>query len=361
MNANSEELDEYTLAVRARDGDRNALSELVTRLRGPLFAAAYSERRHYEDARDAVADAVLRICRNIGGLRDPAQARAWMLRIARNEARRLRPTPLPLPEGTPSSPGPPSLLRLDVERALRSLPADTASAVALFYLDGLGVREIAARLDRPEGTVKYWLHRGRTRLHQALEGYAPMTNPMNPVPPPVAETPWNAAIVSSDLLPEQLRAMTAEMQAAGWNEIHHLSHPAVLGRGANGGLPEALTDCQCIVLDEFVGGRSAFELSVLWRSTEAGRRLAILLLIAGRDRPAETENTILASGKAFSPSCFIGDRPAETENTILAAYLAGFDMLLTKPYAPGEIESFTRRIRQVQEETAHPVPVAPGG
>lgn len=332
MNTNPEESEEYTLAVRARDGERDALGELITRLHGPLFAVAFAELHHYEDARDAVADAVLRICRNIGGLRDPAQARAWMLRIARNEARRRRPLPSLRTdaEAVSDSFTMPSLLRLDVERALRSLPTDTASAIALFYLDGLSVAEIAAQLGRPAGTVKYWLHRGRVHLNHSLEGYTPMKMPdalTAPTVVPLPETWGDAAIVSSEIPEERLHEMTGEIRAAGWQNVRHLSDPSVLGRGADGYLPVALTGCRLIVLDEFVGGRSAFELSVLWRAAQEGRNAAILLLIAGRDKPEETENTVLV------------------------AYLAGFDMLLTKPYAPGEIESFTRRIRQVQNGT----------
>src|SRR5919197_1010611 len=51
--------DEYELALRARDGDREALSELLERARLRLFALAYAEFGHYEDAQDVVAAAVL--------------------------------------------------------------------------------------------------------------------------------------------------------------------------------------------------------------------------------------------------------------------------------------------------------------
>ena len=44
------ETNKYALAKRARDGDRQALSELIERLRKPLFGMAYAELRHYEDA-----------------------------------------------------------------------------------------------------------------------------------------------------------------------------------------------------------------------------------------------------------------------------------------------------------------------
>ena len=70
--------DEYELACRAREGDREALSELVERERLRLFALAYAELRHYEDAQDVVASALLRICRHVGELREPERVRAWM-------------------------------------------------------------------------------------------------------------------------------------------------------------------------------------------------------------------------------------------------------------------------------------------
>src|SRR5437667_527879 len=46
------ELKEYELALRARDGDRDALAQLVERTRLPLFQLAYADLRHYDDAQD---------------------------------------------------------------------------------------------------------------------------------------------------------------------------------------------------------------------------------------------------------------------------------------------------------------------
>src|ERR687888_30722 len=84
------EPDEYELALRARDGDREALAALAERTRLRLFALAYAELRHYEDAQDAVASALLRICLHIHELRQPERIRGWMQRIVLNEAHRLR-------------------------------------------------------------------------------------------------------------------------------------------------------------------------------------------------------------------------------------------------------------------------------
>src|ERR671939_452702 len=84
------EQSEYELALRARDGDREALAELVERTRLRLFALAYAELRHYEDAQDAVAAALLQVCLHVGELRQPERIRAWMQSIVRNEVRQLR-------------------------------------------------------------------------------------------------------------------------------------------------------------------------------------------------------------------------------------------------------------------------------
>src|SRR5262245_61593755 len=92
--------DEYELAQRARNGDLQALAQLVDQTRLGLFRIAYAELRHYEDAKDAVASSLLRVCLHIHELRDPATIRAWMNSIVRNEVRRLRRVPchLRLPE-----------------------------------------------------------------------------------------------------------------------------------------------------------------------------------------------------------------------------------------------------------------------
>src|SRR5258708_1333785 len=168
------------MGMQAREGDRQALAELVERTRLRLFALAFAELRHYEDAQDAVAAALLQICRHVKELREPERARAWMQSIVRHEVQRLRrraSVSLVSLEGAPEplDGAQPSLLRLDIERALRRLPGDQARAIQMFYLDELSVREIGRRLGRAEGTITSWLHRGRRNLAAQMEDYAPMT------------------------------------------------------------------------------------------------------------------------------------------------------------------------------------------
>src|SRR5207247_2838027 len=134
----------------------------------------YAELGHYEDAQDAVAAALLQICRHVTELRDPASVRAWMQSIVRNEARRLRRGPDTAVVGLDEAElrwedDGQSLLRLDIERALRRLPGEQARALRLFYLEELSISEIARTVGRSEGTVKSWLHRARRHLATEME------------------------------------------------------------------------------------------------------------------------------------------------------------------------------------------------
>jgi RNA polymerase sigma-70 factor, ECF subfamily len=52
---------------------------------------------------------------------------------------------------------------------LLTLPPSLRSAVVLRHVDGLSYPDLAAALDRPEGTVKAQVHRGLTRLRKAYE------------------------------------------------------------------------------------------------------------------------------------------------------------------------------------------------
>src|SRR5215831_19341165 len=57
---------------------------------------------------------------------------------------------------------------VDVRALIEALPARLRSAFLLHYYAGFGVREVAAMLGRPEGTVEADLHHARNRLKAAL-------------------------------------------------------------------------------------------------------------------------------------------------------------------------------------------------
>jgi RNA polymerase sigma factor (sigma-70 family) len=269
------ERQETELARLAREGDREALTDLVERTRVRLFAIAYAELRHYEDAQDAVAAALLQICRHVGELREPERVRAWMQRIVRNEVRRLRRRPAALslsPEEreAPAADGGDLLLRLDIERALRRLPWSEARTLRLYYVDDLSTREIAYQIGTPEGTVRSWLHRGRRRLIHEMEGYEPMT-PRAKTTPEAAKPSRTAALIHVDLDPSLVESLTEALQVGGYSA--RVITPADLPR-----LHESLRGCQMVVLDEGSTGNSAFEYLVHLRADPATRELPVNVL-----------------------------------------------------------------------------------
>jgi RNA polymerase sigma-70 factor (ECF subfamily) len=62
--------------------------------------------------------------------------------------------------------------REDVARLLRCLEGlepERRQIVRLAYLDGMSREALAKQFDRPEGTIKTWLHRSLAQLKGCLE------------------------------------------------------------------------------------------------------------------------------------------------------------------------------------------------
>ena len=83
---------------------------------------------------------------------------------------------------------------VDVRALIEALPPRLRAAFLLHHYAGFGVREVAAMLGRPEGTIKADLHHARVRLKAALAGYrgsssAPGRRLARPVSPLAAADP----------------------------------------------------------------------------------------------------------------------------------------------------------------------------
>jgi RNA polymerase sigma-70 factor, ECF subfamily len=131
----------------------------------------YSQR----DAEDAVQEAFARAWRNRLSCRTPAAPLAWLVQITRREALRIRQrsrpaTPLDAAESSAAEQAgtEETLERVDVRRALDSLPAEDRVLLMLRYGEDMTQPRVAEVLDLPEGTVKVRLHRLRNRLRGEL-------------------------------------------------------------------------------------------------------------------------------------------------------------------------------------------------
>jgi RNA polymerase sigma-70 factor (ECF subfamily) len=170
-------VDQRGLVERARGGDHDAFTTLVDVSIARLDTAARLVLRDPELARDAVQDTLIRVWRDLPGLRDPDRFDAWLHRLLINAcldlARRRRRRPIEVDLtliDMPSAADPASDVadRAILDDALRHLePKHRAVVVMHFYL-GMPLPEVAASLSIPVGTAKSRLHYSLASLRASM-------------------------------------------------------------------------------------------------------------------------------------------------------------------------------------------------
>lgn len=185
--------DDASLTIALADDLDGTFERLVRAHQDRLYSIALRLLGDAPDAEEAAQDAFVRAYRAMGRyeperIRD-LQLRPWLATIVLNLCRsRLSRRPAavrrqvsldgPLPgdlepraEET-RGPAAVSARRTAAEgwaNLLLTLPPAYRSAVVLRHVDGLSYPELAAALDRPEGTVKAQVHRGLAMLRTAFE------------------------------------------------------------------------------------------------------------------------------------------------------------------------------------------------
>lgn len=163
--------------------DEQAFERMAGEYAGRLYAVAYRMLGHRADAEDAVQRALLK-CYAARATYSPRWAvSTWLYRALTNvcidELRRRRVRQADDPDGgraaAPSTPprdrgaGQPIIERLDVARALATVPREARLLLALRYVDGLDYGELAKVRGISVNTVKSQLRRGKAILKKALE------------------------------------------------------------------------------------------------------------------------------------------------------------------------------------------------
>jgi RNA polymerase sigma-70 factor (ECF subfamily) len=172
------EVGEGELLARVRGGDGAAYGELVGRYglvaqRTAVFLGAGA------DADDVVQEAFVKAYRALGGFREGAAFRPWLLRIVANETRnavrargrRVRREQLAAPLDVVLDPADEAVSlerRTELLAAVRALPDPMRLVVTCRYLLDLDEQETAVVLGWPRGTVKSRLHRALGRLREAM-------------------------------------------------------------------------------------------------------------------------------------------------------------------------------------------------
>ena len=174
-------MDQRELIDRAKRGDHDAFAELVDGALRRLDAAARLILRDPDLAQDAVQESLIRAWRDLPGLRDPERFDAWLNRLTVNACldlvrrRRRRPIEVELsPIDSMNVPDHSGVFaqRELVDAALRRLDPGHRAVVALHYLLGMPLREVAASLGIPYGTAKSRLHYALTAMREGAQAGA---------------------------------------------------------------------------------------------------------------------------------------------------------------------------------------------
>ncbi len=171
-------MDEYDLAQRATQGDREAFGELVALHQAGVYNVAYRMLGERREAEDATQETFLRAFRAIQTLDPERPPGAWLKKIAvnicLNRLERRGTLTLEDDEVLPANdPGPESQTiareqnRL-IRAALLSLPARYRAAIELRHYQELSYIEMAETLNRPLSDIKSDLFRARSMLAKIL-------------------------------------------------------------------------------------------------------------------------------------------------------------------------------------------------
>ncbi len=164
----------------ARNGDRQAFSELVSRRQAWIRNLMRRNCGNVALADDLSQQVFLQAWRTLPQLRDPARFGPWLKRLAVNVWLQQRRRNDPVGEAgeihdetvaTVDT----ARIAMDLDAALATLADDARLCVVLAYHEGMTHDEIAALTDMPVGTVKSHIRRGTLRLREQLAAYAGAT------------------------------------------------------------------------------------------------------------------------------------------------------------------------------------------
>jgi RNA polymerase sigma-70 factor (ECF subfamily) len=177
--------------VKERDDDR-AFDEIVRRYKSRIFNYVCRMTHDSPDAEDLTQEVFVRAFQSIRSFRADAAVDTWLYRIATNlvidRFRRSKRAPqqwepwdeeedalgsLPATdrESDPAATAQLGELRLQVRKAVGTLPPKLRGAVVLHDIEGLSYEEVAEALGCPVGTVKSRLFNGRNLLRRKLAHY----------------------------------------------------------------------------------------------------------------------------------------------------------------------------------------------
>ncbi len=162
--------------ARARQGDGAAIRQLYARYSARVYAVVRRLAGDDALAEDYAQEAWVRAIRALPSFRGDSAFTTWLHRIAVNSAlhgqrwrtRRTNneiPLPVAIDRGQPVDQ---PVLRIELERALRRLPAGMRQVLVLHDVEGYTHDEIAEAMGITAGTSKSQLFKARAKMREML-------------------------------------------------------------------------------------------------------------------------------------------------------------------------------------------------
>lgn len=163
------------LVSRATAGDTHAIADLLRLAQTDIRRYARRSCRNPSDAEEAMQEALIVLYRKVGQLRQVGAISGWLFRIVNRYCVRFAMRLAGVPYAREAEAierrfarMPTEELRLDIARAIESLPDHYREVVVLRDIEELTIDEIAAQLSTTRETVKARLHRARGLLREYL-------------------------------------------------------------------------------------------------------------------------------------------------------------------------------------------------
>ena len=178
-------MDEARAVAQIREGDNDAFDEIMARYKTPLLRYLSRLTGDGELARDLTQKTFLDAYKGILATGEDLSLKAWLYRIATNNALQQRRRNnvlsfIPFSRlgdaitGRLRAPAAPLDEKLAVEEALLRVPADQRTPMVLHFVEGFRYREIAELLGISEDAVRKRVARGsqlfRSEYREASEG-----------------------------------------------------------------------------------------------------------------------------------------------------------------------------------------------
>jgi len=174
-------MDEQELIRRVQDGDEWAFGQIMALYKDKIVNYLYQFSGDYQKAVELAQETFIRVYFKADKYRPIAPLSSWIYTIASNlaktECRRARKMATVSLEDIPNNfssgayfedPADPGLIR-NLREALAALHPRYRVPVVLKDMEGFSQEEIARIINRPVGTVKARISRGREQLRKRLE------------------------------------------------------------------------------------------------------------------------------------------------------------------------------------------------